>query len=409
MRTQVVLLVLVSSLGAQSPASTEDRAFALATLDGRLLRCTPRAIDPATHVLVVQTEAGEQRVPLADVMALHGAASATPARATVVVHLVGGDQVHGELRGGDREGEGLTMRSASLGELRIALDRLELVRFTTRAGEQDLPRLRVAADAPHDEALFVPAKRGFDTRLGEIHAFEAGGLRFAAGGTGEPSLWRYDELAAVALRGGVPRERAAGGLLVTRAGDRLGAELLDLHDGVLRVALEGGAEISLPLGELAAWTPLDAAVTFLSDLPPSEVVERSWFAERDAPLWPFRRDAAVTGGALRAGGLVFGKGLGVHARSAMTWQVPAGCTGFVGFVAMDESVRELPVRGQVAVRVVLDGKPVFTLDKLDAGMGLQAIGRIAVATGQELRLEVDFGDGLDLGDRVAWGDAAFVR
>ncbi|MBI5853380.1 MAG: NPCBM/NEW2 domain-containing protein [Planctomycetes bacterium] len=409
MRTLVVLLFVASSLGAQSTASDQDRAFALATLDGRLLRCTPRAIDPAARALVVQTDAGEQRVPLAELMAIHAAASTATARAPVVVHLVGGDQVHGELRGGDRAGEGLTIRSASLGELRVALDRLDLVRFTARAGEQDLPRLRIAADAPHAEALFVEAKRGFDTRLGEIHAFESGGLRFAAGGTGEQALWRYDELAAVALRGGVPREQRAEGLLVSRAGDRLGAELLGLRDGVLRVALEGGVEVSLPLGELAAWTPLDGAVTFLSDLPPSEVVERSWFAEGDAPLWPFRRDAAVTGGALRAGGLVFGKGLGVHARSLMTWKVPEGCTGFVGFVAMDESVRELPVRGQVAARVVLDGKPVFTLDALDAGMGLQAIGRLAVAAGQELRLEVDFGDGLDLGDRVAWGDVGFVK
>ena len=115
-----------------------------------------------------------------------------------------------------------------------------------------------------------------------------------------------------------------------------------------------------------------------------------------------------SGEALVAGGRTFGKGLGVHSRSRLYFAVPDGAARFWTRVAIDDTAAALLVRADVDVRVLLDGKIVFAKQGLGPGQSPLDSGQIAVAPGQELVLEVDFGKGRELGDRVGWLAPVFL-
>ena len=400
------LLTLISA----GPLAQAPPPLLIATTDGRLLGAETLELRgaEASRSLAITSSTGSTELAWTAVLAIHGAAPTRERSGGAIAHLVGGDELRGEIRGGDRAGESFTLRSISLGEVSVLIDRLDVLRFVDRTTPGDLPRLRVAEGAAFDECVYFRARRGFDSAYGEIQRFEADGLAFAQGGGERIDVRAYESIAAIALRGGVPATRPGTAWLLTRAGDRVGVTILALADGILKLRLENEREIDLPLGELAALSPRHAGVQFLSELEPSAVRERSYFAEADEPLLPVQRDRSVVEGLLRAGGFAFGRGLGVHSASALEWTVPEGAASFVGFVALDDSVRDLPVRGGVAIAVLLDGKPVFERASLQSTTAPVPLGRIAVTPGQKLRLQVDFGEGLDLGDRVDWLDVAFV-
>jgi hypothetical protein len=69
---------------------------------------------------------------------------------------------------------------------------------------------------------------------------------------------------------------------------------------------------------------------------------------------------------------------------------------------LDDSALALPVRGTVDVRVVAGTATLFEAKELAAGTSPRATGLLPVKPGQLLTLEVDYGKGRDLGDRVDW-------
>lgn len=71
-------------------------------------------------------------------------------------------------------------------------------------------------------------------------------------------------------------------------------------------------------------------------------------------------------------------------------------------------MNELPARGDVDIAVLVDGKPVVERSGVRGGAPTE-LGTLPVRAGSRLTLRVDFGHGLDLGDRVDWLHAALVR
>ena len=81
-----------------------------------------------------------------------------------------------------------------------------------------------------------------------------------------------------------PRERPPSASLLTRSGDQVGVDLLELRDGEFRFRLEAGIEVVLPAAALSALTLLGDDRRFLSSLQPDAVAEASYFAEGDDAL-----------------------------------------------------------------------------------------------------------------------------
>lgn len=403
----LALLALLAPISIPAAAAGQEVVITLtdaSTVEGVITAIAGRGREANFRI---EVEGGSRNVALARVLAVHGPAPEMSAGA--VVHLVGGDQLRGEMRGGDAQGETFTLQSRSLGELRWPVDRLEAVVFPD-GSEAGLDQFRIPEGASSDEAVFRKARRGYDTILGAIHRFTSRGVLFEWAEESQPELFRYDRLAAVALRGGVPRASPAAAQLVTRTGDVVSAGLVGFEAGRLVFTLEGEGTVSLPVAEVSALTFLGPDRRFLSDLQPTVVEERGTpFEEAATPLYPFRADRAAAGGFLVVGGRTYGKGLGTHSRCSLTFEVPAGFRAFHARVGVDDGVLETPVRGVAEVSVLVGDEIVWGPETVKGGQPPLNLGLVKVEAGQRLTLRADFGDGWFLGDRVDWLGAVLLH
>ncbi len=388
----VSLLLLLSACAVAIGQSPPRPACEVLLLDGRVLPAD-RIVGPEGAVVRITAGEHEQVVPAADVLSVHGAGvSVNPLPAA---GLAGGDVVRGLIVGGDAAGNQLDLQSPVLGHQRIAVDRLESLLLRpdlARAADLVLPE-------GQDEALFVAAALGFDRIVGTLHQFGEPGIRFQPTGQPEPHWYPARELIGLRLRGGSGPGQATVAEVCTRSGDRVGARAFAFTGAELQVTLENGSTCKLALSDLACLSRLDRGVVFASSLTPSAIAEA---AHDGLVLLPWQRDAAVTGGPMLAAGRCYGRGFGVHSRSRLEFEVPAGVVAFAAMVAFDDSVLPLPIRGEADVFVRVDEAVPFAHKGLRAGAAPLSIGPVPVRPGQRLSLEVEFGVGRDLGDRIDW-------
>ena len=340
--------------------------------------------------LVVATDSGSRSIAVGEVLAvLHGEAAAPE---LLRVELAGGDRLHGAIVGGDEAGDTLSLLSPVLGRLDLWIDRIAaIVQPGVHLGDQRMP------DGV-DEAVFLPTGRGFDLVAGTLHRFGTQGVRFQADGADEPRWYAPRQISSLQLRSALPREEAAGCLLVTRVADRVAVDFDRCTAEGVELRLETGARVKVAWRDVACLL-FDAGVVHLADLTPVEVVESGYDSEVS---WSWRRDAAVTGGELLAKRRAYGRGLGVHSRSRLTFRVPAGAERFHARVAIDDSTLALPLQPHAVARVLRGNAVLFEVDDLTPGREPLDVGVHPVEPGDTITLEVDFGRGRDLGDRVDW-------
>lgn len=331
-----------------------------------------------------------QKVAHKDLIAIRLGPAAAPE--LLRVELVGGERLYGAIAGGDENGDSLELLSPVLGKRTVPIDRLQaVVQPGVHPGDQVVP------DGV-DEALFVPTPRGYDLVAGTLFRFGPQGVQFQTEGREDAAWYAPRKFSSLRIRGGLERDERASCTLLTRSADRIGVRL--------RRCSEDGMEVTFETGESATVRWLDVAcvvfgqgVTHLSDLEPKEVVERGYGGE---PVLRWRRDLSVVGSELMAQRRAYGRGLGVHSKSRLTYVVPAGATHFRTSVALDDSVATLPLRAHAVARVLRNDKQVFEIDDLRPGQPTRDAGLHVVEAGDTISLEVDFGEGRDLGDRVDW-------
>lgn len=380
------ITLLTATLAAQ------DRSgFEISLREGKVIEGTGPRLDPGRLHLTARN--GAQSLDLAEVLAVHGGAiqpSSLP-----VCSLAGGEVVRGLLSGGDPNGEWLELLSPVLGNRRIAVDRVERILF-----RPDLARpedLRMPDGAR--EALFTKAAIGFDILTGDVHEFGSEGVRFQPLGEERPRWFRTEALVGYGLAGAVPPPTPGPVEVLTRVGDRIRVEITGWNQGQVRIRGEGGVETELREADLACATFIARDVIWLSALTPVKVDESRWDGP---PLYPWRVDQSAVGTPLSSAGRVYGRGIGVHSRSRLGFRVPDGVEAFWTRVGIDDAALGLRPRADVDVRVLLDDAVVFEVRGLAAGSPARSTGLLRVKPGSLLELEVDFGKGRDLADRVDW-------
>jgi alpha-galactosidase len=146
-------------------------------------------------------------------------------------------------------------------------------------------------------------------------------------------------------------------------------------------------------------------------LAPSRAVE-GWPSGDDLGMkWSYQIDRAVTGGALRAGGRAWRRGIGVHAPSRLEWTLDGAWSALRGSVAIDDSVLLLGSRGSVQFRVYVDGhtEPAWSSGRVQGGGSPIEIPALALKGVHQLALEVDMDDKLYVADRADWLRLRLVR
>jgi hypothetical protein len=120
---------------------------------------------------------------------------------------------------------------------------------------------------------------------------------------------------------------------------------------------------------------------------------------------PYVRDKSWNNRPLKIDGKTYGRGLAVHSRCILTYDLGGEFATFKALLGFDEDAGD---RGRVVCRVSVDDKELFVKPDFRAGEKPVAV-EVAVKGAKQMRLEVDFGEDEDIGDRVIWANARLYR
>jgi hypothetical protein len=140
---------------------------------------------------------------------------------------------------------------------------------------------------------------------------------------------------------------------------------------------------------------------YLSDLSPAKAEETPYFGHR----LTWRRNVNLVGEPLRMNGRTYDRGLAVHSRCILTYDLSGRYSTFETSVGFDDAAKS---RGRVECRVFADGKELYSNPDLKSS-GEPVELKLPVVGAAQLRLLVDFGKDQDTGDRVIWANARLHR
>jgi hypothetical protein len=148
---------------------------------------------------------------------------------------------------------------------------------------------------------------------------------------------------------------------------------------------------------------LPRPIEYLSDL--------EWVGTPINPYQPVNRDRSVgngdgRGNTITLNGVAYGKGLGVHAYSEVTYNIAGQYTSFVSDIGLDDEVWAND--GSVIFSVVADGVEIYNSNEMRSTTATQTI-NVGVAGVQELKLKVFTTPDGDRADHADWANARLVR
>lgn len=368
-----------------------------------------------TSSLATEQGAGEpvlsaagRAVPLDQVVSVRWAPAAGQG-GPVKVQLLDGGALTGDIAGG---GEGaLLLNSPVLGRLSIPLDHMSAVLFTERYPENIDPYRyegRVLESRPPDDVVHFRSgslTEGFIEFLGESS------LRIEAEALGQLEI-PYRDLSAVRFTPEAADAPAvyeglhalvslSDGSLIKGDGLRLTREGLELHSPVL-------GDIKVASGSLVQLVLLGGRSAYLSDADPAAVESTSGLVQLVDPY--VRKDRAWSWGPLVMDGAWYSKGLGVHSRCVLAYDLdPAADGRFQARVGLDDTARgQSEARPQVVFRVLLDGRTVFDSGAVGADSPVTDVD-VPLEGARRMELVCDFGDNFDVLGRGVWGMARVVK
>ena len=189
-------------------------------------------------------------------------------------------------------------------------------------------------------------------------------------------------------------------LVVFTDGSQLAGQTLVLADGNATIGFSAGGQAKFTWNGVARVRIRSSRVAYLSELEP--------VVEQQQPIvtspQPAQRDKSVTGGPLRLGTQSFEKGIGVHARSRLTFAADGKWDTFIATIGLDAATGG---QGDCIFKVLADGQPLVSrrMRGSDEPYEIQA----SITGREQLTLLVEPGEGLDLADHANWCDARLIK
>jgi hypothetical protein len=284
----------------------------------------------------------------------------------------------------------------------VPLETLKGVVWSLPSGRSPRDQLlRIVADSSVDHDLVI--RKNGDRLSGEWLGF-AGDAVSLKSSVGEVSVPK-DELQAVVFNSKLvsfPKTETLRALLSLTDGSRITVRdwRLDSEAGLVFDAAFG-ARLSVPLPQVVALQVLGGRAVYLSDMQPAAYQFTPYLSE----TWDLSRDRNVIGSPLRLRGAEYAKGLGMHSRSEVTYDLNGEYRRFHAIVGIDDDAGG---KGSVAYAVAIDGRQVFVNPQVTGESAALAIEH-DLANARRLTLSVDFGQSADVRDYANWCDAFLVR
>lgn len=367
------------------------------TLSGKKLTGDMVGLDK--QAIVLKTSSGEIRHPLADVLQIELPAPEVPPKGGWFdVELTDGSVLHCSQ----------VLLKGKSAELTVLPDLPLMVPLSAV--------FSVLRDA-HDPAVkalwqkFLPTRGRLDTvviangdkfdGLGGIFGdgTPAGdGIEFTLSGNGEKLTPRLSKVAGLVF---VQKPDANAPPILCKVTDA-GRSLLvtadlAMSDKGLTITTVAGVKVTYPSATKVAKLDFSKGkLTYLSDLDPASVDETS----TEDSVFHYRRDVNLEGGPLRMAGEVHAKGLALHSRTVLTYDIGGDYREMRAVLGVDEGV---VTDARVVVTIDGDGRELFKAEiaRKDPPRPLA----VDVKGVQKLRLTVKSAGLLDLGAQANLGDA----
>ena len=201
----------------------------------------------------------------------------------------------------------------------------------------------------------------------------------------------------------------AAGQILSSDGSRLAIGKVELVDDKIKIATPAGVTLSLSLEDISRFDFSSGKIAYLSDLDPESATHVPYlgFAEEPAALrefYKYRRDIGFEQNPLRLDGKTYRKGLSLASRSVLVYKLPGKFRLFRGTIGIDDSVRET---GDVHVAIKGDEKTLWEgeVRGTDPARELE----LEIVGVKRLEVLVDYGGGLDIGDRLDLCEARVTK
>jgi hypothetical protein len=371
--------------------------LAVRTVDHPNLRGRLERFDLETG-LVIRNAAGESiSVPVADLVSIDsGQPRIGEGARNACVVLQDTERMYGRITGG---GEDAVQLELAFGrKVSIPLERVRAC-LSSRAGELSWKRLvqqLLHQDRVEDELLLTNGDRirGFLDRIEDTEViFEA---------SQGPITVSKDVLVAVVL-GSEPQQPSSDQIARVQFSDgsTLRVSAMRWDAGGFEMTSFDGTWQGLPGSAVASIEILDSRWRWLSGMTPHSFEHTPQLAL----TWPLGVDRNARGRALRLGGRTYTRGLGVHSKSVLRYQLDGQFSRFLAVAGLDDSAGDY---GDVHAVVIVDGEPRWRRDHMRAKRAPEQI-EVDLTGARMLELHVDFGANGDLQDYFNWADAGLVR
>jgi hypothetical protein len=180
-------------------------------------------------------------------------------------------------------------------------------------------------------------------------------------------------------------------------GNALAASAAKLSGNTFKITTVGGIEISYDQSLIARFDYNMGKLTYLSDLTPSKVVEKSGVG---LPI-AVRKDKNLDGEPIILGDRTFPKGLSMHAYTQLEYNLGGKYKEFKTYLGVDPRVG---AESKARVTIEADNKELFS-QEITTATPLNPISLVLPKKAGRLRITVSSSNILDLHDHVTLADA----
>ncbi|WP_296457609.1 NPCBM/NEW2 domain-containing protein [Rubinisphaera sp.] len=298
------------------------------------------------------------------------------------------------------DGLNVTFDSQSLGSMTVPLKNVKSLRFKPLNATSTEQWNALIQKPNSDDRLVIQKGEVLDFLAGVVTQYNTENVQFLYQGSEIPV--RLAKVFGIIHPVEMMPNQAATCSLKTTSGESLFVTQVSVSEGQMTVRTGPGEQVVLPLESI---TQLDFSlgrIVYLSDMTP-EGTEYTPFFDT---VWEYQRDRTVDGSPLQIGRKKFSKGLWVHSKTTLTYRLAGEFSRLQATLGIDDAVA-LTGHGNVDVVVTADDEVLFeqNISARDSAIPLD----LPLTGKRFLKITVDFGKGLDIGDHLDIADARLIK
>jgi hypothetical protein len=257
-----------------------------------------------------------------------------------------------------------------------------------------------------DDVAFVQTDGGIATVKGQAVGISGDALQFRYGDdTRKISVAKLIGV-ALAARSQSPSPEATSSadaqqVVKLDSGDALSGKWTGITKDAVQLQTSWGQTVDIPLGQVASIDSKNGRLVYISDLTPAKVEQTPFFGR----VIPFRLDTNLDGGPLTLSDGKYTKGISMHARCILEYNLAGGYSRFRTKVGLEQPAG---LQGRTVVRLLADDKTLYENPDVRGDQPPKDLD-LDVTRVNQLTLEADFGLSQDSGARVVWANARLLR